>query len=126
MDAEPGDLGGQGQGGFWLRQEAAGGGAVAGSRRLWWGGAGLAAFFAACASFDVVVDVSVVLIVDVGVQFLDKVVLPVVVQDMGYGPDSAARGFRQLQFLDKVVTCPLLCMSCSSCWKLWKFRSAVL
>ena len=54
---------------------------MAGSRRLWWGGAGLAAFLAACASFDVVVDVPVVQIVDVGVQFLDKVVLPVVVQD---------------------------------------------
>ena len=80
-----GDLGGQGQGGLWLRQERAGGrGAVAGSRRLWWGGAGLAAFLAACAFFDVVVDVPVVQIVDVG-------------------------------FLDKVVTCPLLRMSCSSC-----------
>ena len=59
---------------------------MAGSRRLWWGGAGLAAFLAACASFDVVVDVPVVRFVDVGVQFLDK-----------------------------VVTCPLLCMSYSSC-----------
>ena len=57
------------------------GGAVAGSRRLWWGGAGLAAFLAACAFFDVVVDVPVVQIVDVSVQLLDKVVLPVVVQD---------------------------------------------
>ena len=28
------------------------------------------------------------------VQFMDKVVLPVVVQDRGSGPDSAARGFR--------------------------------
>ena len=46
----------------------------------------LAAFLAACASFDVVVDVPVVRFVDVGVQFLDK-----------------------------VVTCPLLCMSYSSC-----------
>ena len=35
-------------------------------------------------------------------------VLPVVVQDRGYGPDSAARGVPSLQFLDKVVTCPLL------------------
>ena len=34
--------------------------------------------------------------------------MPVVVQDRGYGPDSAARGVPQLQFLDKVVTCPLL------------------
>ena len=58
------------------------------------GGAGLAAFLAACAFFDVVVDVPVVQIVDVGVQLLDKVVLPVVVQDRGFGPDSAARGFR--------------------------------
>ena len=30
-------------------------------------------------------------------------VLPVFVQDRGYGPDSAARGVPQLQFLDKVV-----------------------
>ena len=43
-------------------------------------------------SFDVVVDVPVVQVVDVGVQLLDKVVLPVVVQDRGFGPDSAARG----------------------------------
>ena len=34
--------------------------------------------------------------------------MPVVVQDWGYGPDSAARGVPQLQFLDQVVTCPLL------------------
>ena len=27
---------------------------------------------------------------------------------LGFGPDSAARGVPQLQFLDKVVTCPLL------------------
>ena len=42
------------------------------------------------------------------VQFMDKVVLPVVVQHRSFGPDSAARGVPQLQFLDKVVTCPLL------------------
>ena len=71
------------------------GGAVAGSRRLWWGGAVLAAFVLRFVLlFDVVVDVPVVQIVDVGVQLLDKVVLPVVVQDRGFGPDSAARGFR--------------------------------
>ena len=40
--------------------------------------------------------------------FIDMViVLPVMVQDRVYGPDSAARGVPQLQFLDKVVTCPL-------------------
>ena len=37
------------------------------------------------------------------------VVLPVVVQERGYGPDSAARGVPQLQLLDK-VTC-----RCSPC-----------
>ena len=47
-------------------------------------------------------------IVDVGVQLLDKVVLPVIVQDSGCGPDCAARGVPQVQFLDQVVTCPLL------------------
>ena len=34
-------------------------------------------------------------------------VLPVIVQDRGCGPDSAARGVPQLQFLDQVVTCLL-------------------
>ena len=43
-----------------------------------------------------------------GVQLLDKVVLPVAVQDWGFGPDSAARGVPQLQFLDQVVICLLL------------------
>ena len=42
---------------------------MAGSRRLWWGGAVLAAFLAACA-------------------LLRRG------QDRGFGPDSAARGFR--------------------------------
>ena len=39
----------------------------------------------------------------------DKVVvLPVIMQDRDFGPDSAARGVPQLQFLDKVLTGPLL------------------
>ena len=46
------------------------GGAVARSRRLWWGGAGRAAFSAAFVLFffDVVVDVPVVQVVDVGLS----------------------------------------------------------
>ena len=90
-------------------------GSLGGAVWRWWGcgggggGAGLAAFRAACAFLrrggrcpccagrrcELV-------------QFMDKVVLPVVVQDMGFGSDSAARCVPQLQFLDKVVTCPLL------------------
>ena len=35
--------------------------------------------------------------------------MPVVVQHRSFGPDSAARRLPQLQFVDKVVTCPLLC-----------------
>ena len=42
------------------------------------------------------------------VQLLDYVVLPVIVQDRGFGSDNAARGVPQLQFLAKVLTCPLL------------------
>ena len=70
---------------------------MAGSRRLWWGGAGLAAFLAACAFFDVVVDVPVVQIVDVG-----------------------------LQLLDKVIDMPVIAHVVFFVLKLWKFRSAVL
>ena len=46
------------------------GGAVARSRRLWWGGAGRAAFLAAFVLFffDVVVDVPVVQVFDVGLS----------------------------------------------------------
>ena len=111
-----GDLGGQGQGGLWLRQERAGGrsGGWVAAVVVGRGGAGCV-LLRFVLFFDVVVDVLVVQIVDVGVQLLDKVVLPVAVQDWGYGPDSAARGVRHLQFLDKVVTCPSLRMSCSSC-----------
>ena len=75
VDAEPWDLGGQGQGRFWLRQETAGGGAVAWSRRFW-----------RCALLDMVVDVPVVQIVDVGVLFWTR-----------------------------LLSCPLLCMLFSSC-----------
>ena len=94
VDAEPGTLVARAKVGCGSVKKGQVGGAVAGSRRLWWGGAGLAAFLAACAFFVVVVDVPVVQIVDVGVQLLDKVFLPVVVQDRGFGPDSAARRFR--------------------------------
>ena len=84
-----------------------GGGGVAAA---WWRRGGLAAFVLRFVLFfDVVVHVPVVQIVDVGVQLLDKVVLPVAVQDWGHGPDSAARGVPQLQFLADVLTCPLLC-----------------
>ena len=45
------------------------------------------------------------------VQFLDEViVLPVAVHDWGHGPDSAARGVPQLQYLANVLTCPYRCM----------------
>ena len=76
---------------------------------VWWRRGGLAAFVLRFVLFfDVVVDVPVVQIVDVGVQLLDKVVLPVIAQDRGFGPDSAACGVPKLQFLAKEVTCPLL------------------
>ena len=94
VDEEPGTLVARAKVGCGSVKKGQVGGAVAGSRRLWWSGAGLVAFLAACAFFDVVVDVPVVQIVDLGVQLLDKVVLPVVVQDRGFGPDSAARVFR--------------------------------
>ena len=45
---------------------------------------------------------------------------------LGFGPDSAVRGVPQLQFSDKVETCPLLRRQVhlvSSCRKLWRYRS---
>ena len=94
----------------WLPQEAEGersGGRVA-AVVVGRGGAGCVSCCFAL-FFDVVVDVTVVQVGRLGiVQLLDKVVLPVLVQDMGFGPDSAARGVPQLQFLNKLLTCPLL------------------
>ena len=57
VDAELGTLVARAKVGCGSVKKGQVGGAVAGSRRLWWGGAGLAVFLAACAFFDVVVDV---------------------------------------------------------------------
>ena len=76
-----------------------GGVAVAGLRRRWRGGAGCV-----CLAFCALLRLCGRCPCCAGRVFG---VLPVV-QDRGSGPDSAARGVLQLQFLDQVVTCPLL------------------
>ena len=84
---------------------------MAGSRRLWWGGAGRAAFLAA---FRAVLRRGGRCPCCAGrrrgfVQFMDKVVvLPVVVQDWGYGPDSAARWSSAVAVLGQGVDMPVV------------------
>ena len=106
------------------------------------GGAGLAAFLAACAFFDVVVDVPVVQVVDVGLcSSWTRLSCPLLCKT-GVWSSSAARGVLQLQFLDQVVTCQLLrrqvqfldtvetpvvvqrqVLGFRQCRNLWNFRS---
>ena len=73
------------------------------------GGGGGGAFLAACALFDVVVDVPVVLVVDVGLSSSwTRLSCPLLCRTGVLVQTVQPRGVPQLQFLDKVVTCPLL------------------
>ena len=93
-------------------------------------GAGLAAFLAACAFFDVVVDVPVVQVVDVGLssswtrlscpllcktEVLVQTVQPgdSAVAVLGQGGDMPV--VATTGAFGRLLTCPLLRMSCSSC-----------